>query len=160
MGYPIYPEHPTRMVQRIYLASSWRNEHQPLVLASLRDAGFEVYDFRNPRPDNEGFHWSAIDPEWQGWNPNEYREALTHPVAVRGYGYDYGAMEWADTGVLLLPSGRSAHIEAGYFKGVGKHLYILMLEPQEPELMYLMADRICLTTPELVREMKAAGGRP
>lgn len=160
MGYPTYPEHPTRHVQRIYLASSWRNEHQPLVLASLRDAGFEVYDFRNPRPGNDGFRWSDIDPEWKGWSPSSYREALTHPVAEQGYGYDYGAMEWADTGVLLLPSGRSAHIEAGYFKGARKHLFILMLEPQEPELMYLMADRICLTTLELLREMKAVGAPP
>lgn len=157
MGYPTYPEHPTRTVQRIYLASSWRNTHQPLVLASLRDSGFEVYDFRNPEPGSNGFQWSEIDPEWQGWEPAAYREALAHPVAVHGFGLDYGAMEWADTGVLLLPSGRSAHIEAGYFNGARKHLYILMLEPQEPELMYLMSDRVCLSVPELLRELKGVG---
>ncbi|MCQ2145827.1 MAG: hypothetical protein MJY72_08790 [Bacteroidales bacterium] len=33
---------------KIYVASSWRNPHYPAVVAALRDAGFDVYDFRNP----------------------------------------------------------------------------------------------------------------
>lgn len=40
----------------------------------------------------------------------------------------------------MLPCGRSAHIEAGWFVGCGKPLYILLSEDQfEPELTYLMA---------------------
>ena len=34
---------------RIYVASSWRNKYQPEVVAALRKAGHEVYDFRNPK---------------------------------------------------------------------------------------------------------------
>lgn len=33
---------------RIYVASSWRNTHQPEVVAKLRELGHEVYDFREP----------------------------------------------------------------------------------------------------------------
>lgn len=52
----------------IYVASSWRCEWQPAVVAALREAGYEVYDFRNP-PGNTGFHWSSIDPHvW--WKPS------------------------------------------------------------------------------------------
>jgi hypothetical protein len=36
------------MQQKIYLASSWRNERQPELVRILREAGHEVYDFRNP----------------------------------------------------------------------------------------------------------------
>ena len=43
--------------RRIYLASSWRNTYQAQVLAELRGAGFEVYDFKNPAPGNQGFGW-------------------------------------------------------------------------------------------------------
>ena len=111
-------------------------------MGALREAGHAVYDFRNPARGNHGFHWSEIDPHWRGWGCAAYLKALEHPVAGRGFSSDYRAMQWADTGVLVLPSGRSAHIEAGYFNGAGKHLYILLLEPQEPELMYLMADGI------------------
>jgi len=49
-------------------------------------------------------------------------------------------MRKADVCVLLLPSGRSAHLEAGYFVGAGKHLFVLLADSaQEPELMYKMA---------------------
>jgi hypothetical protein len=52
-------------------------------------------------------------------------------------------MEWADTCVLLLPCGRSAHLEAGYFVGAGKELNIVLSnEKFEPELMYKMTNNI------------------
>lgn len=143
-------------MSKIYLASSWRNTYQLQVLASLRDSGHEVYDFRNPAPGNNGFAWGDMDRRWETWEPAEFRSALQHPVAQSGFALDYGAMKWADTGVLLLPSGRSAHIEAGYFNGAGKPLHVLMMEPQEPELMYLMATAIHLTVPELLNALAPA----
>lgn len=146
------------MKRRIYVASSWRNKFQPGVVGMLRTVGHEVYDFRNPKPGNHGFHWSAIDPEWQAWEPEAYRGALADDVASQGFANDFSAMQWADTGVLVLPSGRSAHLEAGYFNGAGKPLYILLIEPQEPELMYLMANEICLSLSELVESL--ASGVP
>ena len=139
---------------KIYIASSWRNIDQPVVVLTLRGAGHDVYDFRNPYPGNKGFHWSEIDPDWQKWNPTQYREALDHPIAVDGYLTDFKAMEWANICVLLLPCGRSAHLEAGYFIGVGKPLHILILSQCEPELMYKMATRIHTTTSELVRYLE------
>ena len=36
------------MKHNIYVASSWRNGYYPEVVAKLREAGHEVYDFRNP----------------------------------------------------------------------------------------------------------------
>jgi hypothetical protein len=141
-------------VSRIYVASSWRNPHQPTVVAILRDTGHEVYDFRNPRPGDHGFHWSAIDPAWQRWSPATYVDALQHPVSQAGFASDWGAMKWADTGVLVLPSGRSAHIEAGYFVGAGKPLHILLTDEQEPELMYLMANSISLNIEELIERLR------
>lgn len=33
---------------KIYVASSWRNTYYPSVVSALRDAGHDVYDFRNP----------------------------------------------------------------------------------------------------------------
>lgn len=139
--------------RHVYVASSWRNTYQPTVVAELRAVGHKVYDFRHPTgPKSGGFHWSEIDPAYQDWLPHEFRRALEHEVADTGYANDWNAMQWADTGVLVLPSGRSAHIEAGYFVGAGKDLYILMYDGtvQEPELMYKMATDICLSTHELI----------
>ena len=138
------------MKRRIYVASSWRNAYQPDVVGSLRAAGHEVYDFRNP-PGRSGFGWEELAPDWQTWSNEAYVQHLQHPIAQAGFASDFNAMKWADTCVLVLPSGRSAHLEGGYFADRdGKSLYILQVEPQEPELMYLMADRICLGVDELV----------
>lgn len=137
-------------MRKIYVASSWRNVYQQSVVAKLRLAGHEVYDFRNPAVWEPGFHWSSVDPQWEQWTPRQYRESLRTPAAERGFAFDWNAMKWADTGVLVMPCGRSAHLEAGYFSGAKKKLYILLNGPCEPELMYRMADAICLDTEELL----------
>jgi nucleoside 2-deoxyribosyltransferase len=47
-------------------------------------------------------------------------------------------MEWADACVLVLPCGRSAHLEAGWFAGKGKPVFVLTFDGEEPELMAKM----------------------
>ncbi|HYF94436.1 MAG TPA: hypothetical protein VD969_19630 [Symbiobacteriaceae bacterium] len=132
---------------KVYVASSWRNTTQPEVVAALRAAGHEVYDFRHPAPGNEGFHWSEIDPEWKGWTPEDFIELLGHPVAERGFGFDMAALDGADATVCVLPCGRSVHLEAGYTAGQGKPVIFLLQGQLEPELMYKMG-RWCVTTIE------------
>lgn len=126
---------------KIYLASSWRNAYQPSVLAALRAAGHEVYDFRNPAPGNTGFSWRQIDPELtSALSVERLRNALGHEIAEAGFRLDFDAMKWADACVLLLPSGMSAHLEAGWCAGQGKRVLVLAPEIREPELMYKMCD--------------------
>jgi hypothetical protein len=140
--------------RRIYVASSWRNETQPGVVNRLRDDGHQVYDFRNPPHGDAGFSWRQIDPDWQFWDPAKYRELLlTHPVASHGFLSDLRGMQWADTCVLVLPCGRSAHLEAGWFCGCGKRCLILLANG-EPELMNLLASDICLSIDEVCEALR------
>ena len=134
---------------KIYLASSWRNQYQPAVIGALRDMGYEVYDFRNPKLGDVGFAWSEIDEDWIDWTPQAFVDGLASPIADAGFASDWDAMQWADTFVLLLPSGRSAHLEAGWAIGQGKPTFILVPEPCEPELMYKMATGIALSVGHL-----------
>jgi hypothetical protein len=133
----------------IYVASSWRNEIQPSVVRALREAGHDVYDFKNPCEGGNGFHWSEIDPNWREWSPQKYRECLDHPVAEAGYRSDMDAMEWADIFVGVQPFGRSASLEMGWAAGHGKPT-ILLLEKGEPELMVKMLDEIVCSVDELL----------
>jgi len=126
---------------KIYVASSWRNNVQPVMVRFLKSCGHEVYDFKNPREGDNGFHWSEIDPDWKNWNVKEYVKNLNHPLAEAVFKSDWEAMEWADACVLVMPCGRSAHIEAGYFVGANK-LLIIFTNIAEPELMYKMADLV------------------
>lgn len=133
---------------KIYVASSWRNTHQQGIVHILRGEGHEVYDFRNPAPGDQGFSWAQISPGWQQWTNKEYMKALEHPIADHGYKNDKGAMDWADHCVLVMPCGRSAHLEAGWMAGAGKRTAVLLVPGYytEPELMYKLVGKEGLIT--------------
>ena len=133
----------------IYVASSWRNEHQPKVVKALRSWGHEVYDFRNPGEGRIGFDWQHIDQDYENWNLDEYRLAINHPIAEAGFLSDFQAMERADAFVMVMPCGNSAHIETGWAIGKGKPTAILIFDLERPDLMYKMATNIVCSIPDL-----------
>src|SRR5271155_3696763 len=95
---------------RIYVASSWRNETQPLVVRALRDVGHEVYDFKNPKPGDNGFHWSDIDKEWKTWTTEQFKKGLESPIAAHGFDSDMSALEWASACGVVFSCGGGAHL--------------------------------------------------
>lgn len=143
----------TTRPEYVYVASSWRNPVQPAVVATLTAAGIDCYDFRNP-PEATGFSWREVRPGYDGtvhatelrvkgadWEPaDRYLEMIEHPRAREGFASEFAAMERADTFVLVLPCGKSAHLELGWAVGAGKRTAILLEDPIEPELMYRMCD--------------------
>lgn len=126
----------------IYVASSWRNTHQPQVVAVLRHMGHDVYDFK----DSDGFRWSEIDEGWQSWDPVTYIRNLDAQPAVRGFTRDMAAMERSHLFVYVMPCGPSASMEAGWAKGRGLPVVAYVPEMREPDLMIKMFD---LITPSL-----------
>ena len=144
----------------IYVASSWRNEHQPHVVEVLRAVGHQVYDFRHPAPGDSGFSWSKLTgPGYDDmvppsfWKPADLELALRHPVARQAHGLDQAALDAATACVLLLPCGSSAHLEAGYCAGRGVPTIVYAPSTiREPELMYLTfgLEPIITTEQELV----------
>ena len=64
------------MKRKIYVASSWRNTFYPEVVAKLREAGHNVYDFRNPPSGDPGFKWSGVSEDYMEWTPQQYRDML------------------------------------------------------------------------------------
>lgn len=150
---------------KIYTASSWKNKRYPELVEMIRGWGHEVHDFRNPPEGTSGFQWEAIDKAWQTWSPEAYRRALSHPIAEAGYQSDKRGMDWADTCVLILPCGRSAHSEAGYMAGEGKAVFVLTQPGEEPELMYKLFDspktkssRICVNIVDLKEKLEVHYG--
>lgn len=135
----------------IYLASSWRNEHQLETLDLIRRARYEVYDFRNPTDGVGGFSWQQLGTVVAPcmWSAAELAQALRHPEAVRGHGLDQAAMDHATACVLLLPCGSSAHLAAGYCAGRGVPTVVYAPSTIEPELMYLtFGSSPIVTTPD------------
>ena len=134
---------------KIYVASSWRNIFQPGAVNVLRTHGHEVYDFRHPTPDDNGFHWSEVSHNWEEWTTQEWRGGLTHPRAEAGFRSDFEAMEWCDTMILIMPCGRSAHLEMGWAVGAGKRTCYYADQGSEPELKVKMCDYIATDIDEI-----------
>ena len=133
------PTEPQRK-RKVYVASSWGNPLYPKVVEALRLAGHEVYDFRDA---NRAFSWAQIDPSWDSANPvltgDQLLRALASPEAARAFAHDKGGLDWADTGVVVMPCGRSAHIEAGYLIGRGVPVHFVLVDGERPDLMHLLA---------------------
>lgn len=146
----------------VYVASSWRNPMQPAVCAALAAAGIDHYDFRNPAG-GTGFSWRQVKPDdappgiaakgsdWE--RVDDYLAMINHPTAAAGFDADFAAMQKADTFVLVLPCGKSAHLELGWAVGAGKRTAILLEDPVEPELMYRMVDHLATSVDDLLAWM-------
>lgn len=120
---------------KIYTATSWKNEVIIRDLAIIfRDWGHEVYCFAEQKETT--FNWQDIVTPC-----DDGITALKTDLSRRAFELDYKHMEWADTCILLLPSGRDSHIEAGFIKGRGGRVYILgVWKPGEYSLTYHIAD--------------------
>lgn len=128
-------------VQSIYVASSWRNPMHTVIAHTLRAAGVpHVYDFKND--EGASFHWSEVAVPSDGCTFAQYIAGIDHDRAKEGFLSDFNAMMRADTFVLVLPCGRSAHLELGWAVGQGKRTAVLFDDPQlvTPELMYRACD--------------------
>lgn len=138
----------------IYVASSWRCPTQPIVIETLKAANIPCYDFRRPSANDTGFKWTDVagtsDTAKDGTTITKYLSMLHHPIAQHGYNRDMSAMIRADTFILVLPCGKSAHLELGWAVGQGKRTAILLEEPVEPDLMYLMVDYLAPSVPDLM----------
>ena len=127
-----------------------RNEFYPEVVEALCKVGHDVYDFRNPPSGDGGFKWSNVDPNYMDWTPEEYRQQLSCPQSERQFRNDIEAMLSCDACVLVLPCGRSAHTEAGWFAGKGKKVIAYIPTKQEPELMYKLFSAVCCSIEEVI----------
>lgn len=156
----------------IYVASSWRNQFHAGVVEALRAQGHWVYDFKQPSNTTEcGFHRTDVslvhsnsvdgDP-WTGGlaSATDYIAALSDPAAIHGFQRDFAAMSAADTFVLVLPCGRSAHLELGWAVGAGKDTAILLDDPCTPELMYRMVNKVTTSFADLVEWLGTSDSAP
>jgi len=126
--------------KRIYIAASWAMRNIAITLAQrLRTEGFEVDCFCDNTTGRYIFNFKDI----VGNHPEEWDalRMLMEPEVKKAFAEDKKWLDWCDTCILLLPSGRSAHLEAGYVKGCGKKFYIYgEFLHSEWDVMYGFAD--------------------
>lgn len=119
---------------KIYVASSWKNEHHERVVWMLENMGHIVYDFRKS---NKPICSHIKNYEW---TTEVYMNKLESKHADELYASNLEAINNADICIVVPPCGKSSHSIAGYMAGKGKKVYVYFPDGriQEPELMYKM----------------------
>lgn len=136
----------------VYIIGSLRNPTIPVVAEALRAAGYDAFD-----------DWYAAGPEaddyWQRYEQERGRtfaEALEGIAANHVYEHDKKHLDRCKAGVLVMPAGKSGHLELGYMRGQGKPVFILMdKEPERFDVMYRFAT-VVVGVPALIETMKRA----
>jgi hypothetical protein len=133
----------------IYLIGSLRNPQVPIIAEQLRAAGHEVFD-----------DWFAAGPEaddkWRDYEQargRSYSEALSGYAAEHVFDFDRLHLERADVVILMLPAGKSGHLELGWALGRGKRGYILLDNPERWDIMYKFASGVFFSVEDLIGEL-------
>lgn len=138
----------------IYLIGSLRNDRPAEVANELRGHGFDVFDCWHAQGTDADWHWERYEKR----RGHSYREALAGKAACNGFDFDYRHLKACHAGVLVMPAGKSGHLELGWILGQGKLGYILLDgEPERYDLMYKLATAVCYNVDELVAAMREAG---
>ena len=138
------------MRRSIYVIGALKNPSIPDVAKELRgETGWDVFD-----------DWHAAHPqadnEWQLYERirgRSYEEALGSYAAQNVFQFDKKHLDEATHGILVLPAGRSGHLELGYLAGRGiKTAILLDTDYDRWDVMYAFAGIITRSLDEIVRE--------
>ena len=140
------------MVQKtvIYLIGSLRNPEIPHIGNKLREIGFDVFcDWHSAGPE--------ADDSWQRYETirgRSYVKALRGYAAQHVFQFDLTHLNRSDVGILMLPAGKSGHLELGYLAGQGKKTYILLdKEPERWDVMYNFMTGVFFNIEDLIKEL-------
>ena len=133
----------------IYLIGSLRNPDIPNIGNFLRGLGHDVFD--------DWFAGGRIaDDSWRDYEKvrgRTFKEALQGYAAQHVFDFDMYHLNRCDTGVLVMPAGKSGHIEMGYLIGQGKPVYVLLDHPKRWDVMYGFAKGVFNTLEELAEAL-------
>jgi hypothetical protein len=136
-------------MKTIYLIGSLRNPVIPEIANSLKQIGMEPFA-----------DWWGAGPEaddwWKTYNETRgipYEDALTGYAAQCVFNFDKTHLDRCDATLLILPAGKSGHLELGYSIGSGKRGYILAddkLGKERWDVMYAFAEKVFMTKEEML----------
>ena len=126
-------------MKQLYIIGSLRSPNPPMVAKEVRRLGYRAFD-----------DWYAAGPEaddyWKKYEQERgrgYIEALQGAAARNVYAFDKLNMDESDGAILVLPAGKSGHLELGYMAGKGKPTFILLEEDSDRwDVMYQFATEV------------------
>lgn len=134
-------------MKSVYIIGSLRNENIPQIGNLLRDNGWDAFD------DWYGAGHEA-DDKWRDYENTRgrlHRDALYGYAARHVFEFDKRHLDRCDLAVLVMPAGKSGHLELGYFVGCGKPGFILFeTVPERYDVMHQFATNVFTSNEELI----------
>lgn len=132
-----------RSKMMVYIVGSLRNPEVLRVGDALREQGYDAFD-----------NWMSAgehaDDAWRDYEKGRgrtYAEALHGRSARHVFNFDRPHLDLSDAAILVMPAGKSGHLELGYMSGRGKPTYILT--DGEPERFDVMSQFAPMVTHDL-----------
>jgi recombination endonuclease VII len=133
----------------VYIIGSLRNDKVMEVADGVRSLGCKAFD-----------DWISAGPEADDYFQKYYtRRGLTYAEALRSepaehiFYFDKSHLDLCDAGILVMPAGKSGHLELGYLAGKGKRTFILQdKDPERYDIMPQFADTGVFSTMESLLE--------
>lgn len=132
---------PLKRLKSLYLIGSLRNDKEVTAFAiKLQEAlGIEVYASWASCGPNADDHWKTYELA----RGSDYAAALDGWSARNVFAHDKYHLDRTSGAVMLLPCGKSCHLELGYTIGMGKPGWIMIDDPDRWDVMYRFAtDRV------------------
>ena len=130
----------------IYLIGALKNPEVPSITNYLTSLGFEVFS-----------DWWAASEDADDWLRDyyktrgySYKQTINSFAAKHIFEFDKHHLDRCDIAVMLMPCGKSGHLELGYVIGQGKPGYVLFDSvPERVDIMYNFATDIFFSKDEL-----------
>lgn len=136
---------------KVYIIGSLHNDNVPKIANRLRAEGWEVFD-----------DWYAAGPDaddyWRDYEKQRGRsfaQALSGLAADHVFSFDRRHLAEADVVVLVLPAGKSGHLELGWALGRGQVGFVLTDDPERWDVMYRFADGVFEDLEDLVVRIRS-----
>jgi len=153
-AYEPWPKLKNPVHRKVYLIGSLRNPEIPKLANVLRVAlgkNWTVFD-----------DWHAAGPEaddyWREYSINrgdDYDTALKGYAARNVQAFDRKHLSECTHAVLVLPAGKSGHLELGFCIGAGKRTIIrLDTDYDRWDVMYGLADAVVFADKNLLEELE------
>jgi hypothetical protein len=136
----------------VYLIGALKNERIPAIANALEaETGYEVFaDWFTPGPDADEYLRKYVIERKGG-----IREALNGYAVRHVFEFDKEHIDRADAVVMVMPAGKSGHLELGYAIGKGTPGFILFeAEPERFDVMWKFATGVAFKIEELVPLLK------
>lgn len=138
-------------MKSIYLIGSLRNEKIPQVGNLLRDHNWDAFD------DWYGAGHEADDKwrDYEQFRGRAHAQSIYSYAARHVYEFDRKHLDRCDLAVLVMPAGKSGHLELGYFVGCGKPGFIYFdAVPDRYDVMHNFATNIFTNQGELLEGLE------